>query len=56
MEEKLASVEKIHYKVKLGVSLESIVKFHNERTVDLLENISLRYRYMSDQNCDYYSF
>ena len=56
MEEKLASVEKIHHKVKLGVSLESIVKFHNERTVDLLENISLRYRYMSDQNCDYYSF
>ena len=43
MIKQLSSVEKVHYKIKFGWSLESIVEFYNKWAVDLLEDISLSY-------------
>jgi hypothetical protein len=35
MEKQLATVKKIHDKVKLGISLEGVMKLYDKRTVDL---------------------
>jgi len=40
MEEELATVEEVHDKVQLSVSLESVMKLHNKRTVNFLKNVS----------------
>ena len=41
----LASIQEVHDKVEFGRSLESVMQFHNERTVDFLQDISLSYIY-----------
>ena len=38
-----ASIQEVHYKIELGWRLESVVQFHNEWTVDFLQDISLSY-------------
>ena len=35
MEKQLASIEKIHNEVKLSISLEGVMKLHDEGTIDL---------------------
>jgi len=35
MEKQLATIKKIHDKVKLGISLEGVMKLYDKRTVDL---------------------
>ena len=39
--EKLATVQEIHDEVELGWRLESIMKLHNEWTINLLQDVSL---------------
>ena len=39
----LAPVQEVHHKIELGWRLESVVQFHNEWTVDFLQDISLSY-------------
>ena len=41
MVEQLTTVEEVHDEVELGGRLEGVMQLHNERTVDLLENVSL---------------
>ena len=40
--EQFAAIQEIHHEVKLGWGLESVMQFHNEWTVDFLQDISLR--------------
>ena len=53
--EQLSAIQEVHHKVQLCGSLERIVQFHNEGTVDLLKNVTLSCHHILELETRYHA-